>query len=433
MKKIMIIILILLSFIPSNVLAITTISRITDFQLSYIAKDVYRGTARFHSIIPNKLKFEFWSPGGTYYTHTELHPSGIKSPHYVWLFCNGTYNLSWYEDNLLVGKVENIVTTELKNQPCISTSNYDIAKEYIDNGDDGYFDIVGGNLDGDKKRISYVKIPGGDSYELIKWDENLNDWGTTPIQINDGSTPGDDGYFDIDEGGFYKVIVRDDEGNMIDNDTIDDDEFNNSINNTSCNGCMKIYEMLACPAWDQYVGDIAEAIGGAIPPPPNMNDSIDYLLDQLEGIDMTPTEPEPPAPFDPGYPEQQIDLPEPIETNLTPEPNAFPIETGGDGSGAVVITDPTAWTPDNNDIGYVPPDPDPDTEPEYNPPTTTPETTPDYNPPGATEDTPPDYNPPSTVTDEIPDYNTGNDENETTPDYNTGNENNSNVPDYDYQ
>jgi hypothetical protein len=412
----------------SSVFAYSIVPEIRYFNYQYIeSKDVYKGVYGFNGFA-NKIRFEFWTPTNVYYTHTETYSGGLTGV--VWLLCNGTYDLTIYNGSTFVGKIENIITTELNEQPCMSSADYNTVKDYFDDGDTGGdFNANGSILNGGNKRISYDRLNGATDYDLFKWNENSTDWGT-PIQTNDGNND----YFDITEDGYYKIVARDEFGNIINYDYIDNDQFKYNTENNNCNGCKTLNEMLACPAWDQYMNEFGEMISGAIPAPPDMNLSMDYLIDQLAEQEVTPIEPVAPAPFEPDYPEQEIDLPEPIETDLEPDPNAFPIETGGEGSGAVIVTDPTEWTPDNTDIGYNPPNPDSDNAPDYEPPTTEPETPPDYNAPGGDSDTPPDYNPPSTVTDEIPDYNAGNEESDTPPDYNAGNENNNDdVPNYNYQ
>lgn len=330
--------------------------------------------------------------------------------------CNGTFNYHFELNGEIVGYIYNLETTLIEDELCKQEipgdDENDIKTRITDNTSNG------------KKRINYDEN-GSVNYSLQKSNDN----GTTWQDINNNTDSGTgSGYFEVTNPGYYRIIGTDENDNIISKDYISESEFETS----KCDGCKTLNEMLACPAWDTYMSEFSEMISGAIPAPPSIEEGMDYLIEKLAEQTVEPEEPTAPEPFEPGYEEIETDLPTVIETEIEPAPTDYEPETGGPGSGPVIITDPEEWTPDDTDLGYTPPAPDPDTAPTYNEPGGDTETPPTYNPPGGGGGTPPTYTPPGGTPDTPPTYTPPGGTPGTTPGYNFPGSSGGGVPDYDY-
>ena len=406
MKKITALVLALLILLPfQSFAAIETTGNIQYYDIQYsAAKDQYilnyylTGTA-------NNINIYFISGGGTPWTKT-WGPESINRT--IFLNCNGEYDYYFRIGTKTIGYIQNIETSSIMTPICSATtpgdSNDDLNLKPTPINDGS------GTATGDF-RLNYTDIPGGSYYRL----DYSTDGGAT--WTNKGENNGSNGYFDVTKSGLYRLTAYNSGNNVISRDIIGNDEFN--LN--KCDGCKTLIDMLNCPAWDDYMGEFGDMIAGAIPEPPSIEDGMDYLIDKLAEQTVEPEEPEAPEAFDPGYEEELPDLPEVIETDVTPSPSDFTPETTGTGSGPVILTDPGAWVPDDTDAGYNPPDPAADTAPDYEPPGGATETPPNYTPPGTIADTPPNYTPPGTVPDTPPVY--------TIP----GGGGGGTIPDYDYE
>lgn len=50
---------------------------------------------------------------------------------------------------------------------------------------------------------------------------------------------------------------------------------------TDCTECEKLAEMLACPEWDTYMGELTDAFADALPPPPDWDEVAEIMADHI--------------------------------------------------------------------------------------------------------------------------------------------------------
>src|SRR5690606_17904408 len=176
----------------------------------------------------------------------------------------------------------------------------------------------------------------------------------------------------------------------------------------SCDACKWLTDALACPAWDEYMGELTDAIRDALPPPTNWDEVastfVDHFSDYFGGVPVPPTKEQinsnitPPQPtLDTSVPDAEL-IPQvpsdfndgPLDTDITTgeqieivdeseafdiyEPDAF---IDSDPHGVMVFpNDPRNHSggikePDTIDTGYPMPTPQPqdNNEPEVDMPT----------------------------------------------------------------
>jgi hypothetical protein len=411
MKKIFIILSFLFVLNIQNVFAYTTTNYTTNGQIQYSdliyspSKDQYI-LNYYYSGYANNIKLTFFSAiSGNTYVRNWPSESVNKT---IFFNCNGIYDVFLRIGEQNQASINDIITTNIVNPVCLSTTPGEDPNDLNTN--------VSQN-DGDYK-LNYDDVPGGNKYDLEKSNDGGNTWNV--INTNTGSN----GDFTIDRSGFYRITAYDINNNIISRDVIGENELNSS----KCDGCTLLNQILACPAWDDFMKGFDDLLKNNIPTPSDMGSEI---VDQLADQDVTPDAPEIPDPYDPGYPDQPLDLPEKIETDLTPNPDDFKLETTGDGAGPVEISDPAAWTPDNSDKGYVPPDPDEDTAPNYEMEETE-ETAPDYNSSTTEPETAPNYNITDPPADSLPSYSATSTAGPM-PGYNIGPNSTNTIPGYDYE
>jgi len=417
MKKITAILLAMMIIFPfQSYAAITTTDNISYYDVSFSpARDQYILNYSFTGSA-NNIYIYFVSDTGTVWTKT-WGPEAINKT--IFINCNGEYDYFFKLNNSNVGYIQNIISTEIVTPICTTTTPGE-NEDNLNLTSTGKNDSSG-TPTGDY-RLNYIDLPDGAYYRL----HQSTDGGTTWNLVDENTGLG--GHFDVTKPGLYRLTAYNSSDEILSKDIINSTEFNNG----KCDGCKTLTEMLACPAWDTYMSEFSEMISGAIPAPPSIEEGIDYLIEELAAQTVEPEEPTAPEPFDPGYEEIETDLPTVIETEIEPEPTDFEPETGGPGSGPVIITDPEEWTPDDTDLGYTPPAPDPDTAPTYNEPGGGTETPPTYTAPGGGGDTPPTYTPPGSVADTPPTYTPPGGTSETIPGYNLPGSSGGGVPDYDY-
>ena len=423
MKKLIALVIVFTIALPSW--AFAQVQKSDNIQIHYFTYDSSRDQYILDYTLSgyaNAVVTVFITPTGT--TYTKEWGSWTVNRR-IFHNCNGTFNYNFTVNDKVIGYIYGLETTQIQNEVCSQkipgTDPSDVNPTINDRDDGG-------------KRITYTKDdgsgnngggidPSGHRLEISRdggqtWDS----FADNPIGSGGGGTY-QTGYFDVPYPGYYRIVTYDENNNTLSTDYIDESEFENT---STCNGCKTLSEMIACPAWDDYVGDLSSAIAEAIPPPPPIEDGMNYLIEKLAEQDVEPIVPDPPAPYDPGYEEQQIDLPEKIETDINPSPTDFEPVTEGEGEGAISLIDPNAWVPDDTDIGYQSPDPDSINPKEYEY-TDDPQNPPDYD--FGNEETIPDYDYNET-NGQLPNYeynDTGN-----IPDYETGNQNGGGVPDYNY-
>ncbi|NHN35539.1 hypothetical protein [Paenibacillus agricola] len=134
-----------------------------------------------------------------------------------------------------------------------------------------------------------------------------------------------------------------------------------------CPVCVELNQLLQCPDWDVYMGELTEAIKAALPPPPDWQDiadkigkaTVDELSDYIGEVPVPPSQAEIDGNMDRPLPVVDNHAPDPAE--LVPklpagyeQPKVFDIESGP----AIDITDgsqPFEILQPLNNIQYDPP------------------------------------------------------------------------------
>lgn len=267
-------------------------------------------------------------------THYDLNFNGTPTGH-MYLTCNGTYTINFYDaSDSLVGYFDNILTNEIVDPTCNSYENQtgqnDLNATQHDNGDGTYkidwSHAVGGTHTKVLKNgqevsytngTSYTGQPG--SYTLLDFDNEGKITGISDLTVPDGTiSGGTSGNGEAGSGGG-------DGGN----------------GGGSCNGCEMLEQMLACPGWSQYMGDLTGAIKDALPPPPNWDDiadkigraTVNHLSDYLGNVPDAPSQSQIDNATQSPLPD--VDATDPDASNLVPtmptdfdEPIPFNIDNG---------------------------------------------------------------------------------------------------------
>lgn len=282
-------------------------------------------------------------------------PSGL---HY--LTCNGTYKMEFYSGTQLIGSSPMMQTTQIQNAVCSS---------YGDDEAGGINDI---NLrytkDADGKRyIEWDPVPGAGWYDVYRNGVYIHG-GASYVTKED--VP--------DDGSTYTVIARTSQGsgdNLGQGDVVTPPAGTDPTDPaTGCDGCQQIKDMLACPEWDQYMGEWGKVIRENVPPAPDwdmvagkMRDAIvpamgqelvnrapeiaEIIADEFQSREK-PVSPPPTAPtFDPSaqLPHLQ-DIPSPVPFDAsTNNPDFTPDFSQSE---PFTIPDPANITYSDTDKGY---------------------------------------------------------------------------------
>jgi hypothetical protein len=210
----------------------TTVASSTFYYVSYL--DQYRmdyGTVSGST----KYTLHFVAANGTVYNADyNFAPTGT---HY--LTCNGKYNMLFYNaSSVLIASTAEIITTAIVNPTCNS---------YAD-GATGKDDLSGSVTNG---KITWQPKPDAVNYEIYKDGVKVGETtGTEYTPTSDGS---------------YSVVAKDTTGAIVGQTDI------NVTSNpaTTCDECTKLSQLLACPDWGTYMGELTNAVKAAIPPPPD--------------------------------------------------------------------------------------------------------------------------------------------------------------------
>lgn len=291
----------------------------------------------------DNYKYDYTKPAGaTRYELHYLYPDGQtqykrdyeQAPtgtHY--LTCNGTYEMRFFDGSgQLIAKSPHMVTTEMINPTCSSHS-----------GDGGYKDFTANktkNPDGSVS-LDWTAPPGATKYDIYKNGQKIGE--TT------------DTNYTGDSDGNYSVIGKDASGNIVGQADLP------PSNSGSCGDmCQKLRDALACPEWDQYMGELTQAIKNALPPPPDWDAIADkigaatirHLADYMGDVPSVPTKQQieneitpPLPPLNTAVPEADIAPTVPSDFN---NPMEFDITTGTeipivDGSESFEIYDPDKY------------------------------------------------------------------------------------------
>lgn len=271
------------------------------------------------------LVMYFETTSGTPYT-LDFTPANAGQIFY--LTCNGTYQFQYKSggaDAFWTGLIE---TTAIQNPTCQSYSDGgardDLNADYEET-EDGY-------------KVNWDGMTGCDEYEVWKngqligtvpggtggpYSQNLTESGTVSIVCNSAG--------DYQAHSDLQVPTW---------DGIDGPGGGSG----GCDACQKLRDALACPEWDQYMGELTAAIQAALPPPPDWPSIADIFVDKF--ADYFGDVPTPPTvteienevtpdlpPIDTSVPEADIDIDapddysQPIPFDITDTPE-IPVEDG---------------------------------------------------------------------------------------------------------
>lgn len=288
----------------------------------------------------NMVRLTFNSPTGTYYESDFTVVNGI-----IYLTCNGTYNIKFYSGTTQLDETGNFVTTKIEQPSCQS---------YADGGaKDDYSVSKTQDADGNTV-LSWNADPNASKYEVWKDGQKVAE--TTTTNYNAGK-----------DGGGFTIIGKDSAGNTVgESDTNVDPSSGSGTDPTdpSCDACKWLTDQLACPAWDEYMGELTGAIKAALPPPPNWPSIADVFVDKFSNyfgdVPVPPSIPQIESNIRPPLPPINTSVPEAsMEPIVPPAFNEGAIEsdiTSGqeieveDGSEPIEIYEPNKYI-DSDEVG----------------------------------------------------------------------------------
>lgn len=199
------------------------------------------------------LRLEFTSATGTYYEVDYTGVTGI-----MYLTCNGTYNAKFFNGTTLLDQTGSFVTTQIENPTCQS---------YSDGGAKNDLNIRQSVNEYGETVLDWDEIPGAATYEV--WKDGVKVEEPSATTHNAGT-----------DGGAYTVSAKDEYGNILGESDINIEASSSTGTDPttpSCDGCQFLKDMLACPDWDQYMGELTQAIEDALPPPPDWDSVADKI------------------------------------------------------------------------------------------------------------------------------------------------------------
>lgn len=250
-----------------------------------------------------RYELHFESSTGQKFVGSYNHkPSGI---HY--LTCNGEYRMTFYDGSGQVVHTWGPVTTTQIIQPTCSSyadgvSGLDDLKAKATQIGDGRY------------RLDWSSVPDATNYKVYK-DGQLID--STPGNISETGK------------GSISVVAYDQNGNIVGRSDL-------TVPKANSDCCQWLSDLLACPDWDKYMGEMTKAIKNALPTLPEWRQIADQFVaafaDWAGPVPEPPSVPEiaanitPPMPtVDTSVPEADFDLKVPDEYN---QPINFDITTG---------------------------------------------------------------------------------------------------------
>jgi hypothetical protein len=325
-----------------------------------------------------RYELHFTAPNGTPYMRAyEQAPTGV---HY--LTCNGSYEMQFFNGTgSMIAKSPAMTTTEIVSPTCDS----------VPGTGTGFTDIT---VRTTPTGIEWDPVPGATDYDVYKDGTQIGTTTGTSMDVPTG-------------GGPVTVVAKDSTGAVIGQTDVTPAPNTDPPPSTGCDGCEFLKDMLACPEWDTYMGDLTGAISDALPPPPDWdlvadkigNAVIGKLSDYIGTVPTAPTVPE----IDSGT---HVDLPPinnqvPDAQNLNPEvpadfntPKPFdlsdaPVIQVPDESRPFIISDPMSNVPhDDPGVPVLPGDSSNDNGGIVDPISTLPASTPKPSGPPPTDTTP---------------------------------------------
>lgn len=408
-------------------------------------------------------KYDYTVPSGSsYYELHYLNPDGStaymreynQTPTGVhYLTCNGTYQMRWFDSpgGTLIAQSELMTTTGIQDPTCSSYAgtgydDFDVTKTVNDDGtvtfewqkpseDTHHYDVY---VNGNRVPIHYTEETSGRSYTTVNCNQTLGNICDNPISFmavkEDGNIVGQ-----VDFTGTPSSGGGGDGGSS-----------------DGCDGCALLTDMLACPAWDEYMGDWRNLLNDVIPPPPDWQEVANIMRDTIvpamgqELVNRAPViadiiadefESRESPVYPPGsLPTYTAPEPLPTMTDMTTDVQ-FDLNSGVpsfepdySGSQSFTIPDPMDLELSDDDAGYVAPQPTP-SEPNrsYQGQDVAPEPDPGYAGSASDDVTPPGYtitNPDATAP--ARDYVMGGDDGGPIPGYVGSGDDPGTAPGYDY-
>lgn len=277
-------------------------------------KDEYRVD---HGLPPygtwDSMRVYFETVTGTPYSASYT-PSQVSGKIY-YLTCNGTYQFFFDSGGVELYWTKIIVTTQIQNPSCLSYpdggAKNDLGASYNDNGDGTY-------------SLDWQSHPNASNYEIWLNGQKIADVpaGSNLNQVINGT-------------GAVNIVAKDPNGNTVGHSDLQVPEYNGQpdwARNGSCDVCQKLKDLLACPDWDAYMGELTGAIRNALPTLPEWRNIADQFVDAFDDYfgdppaipNPTHIAPEIPA-IDTSYNEADISPAVPSEYNT---PIEFDITTG---------------------------------------------------------------------------------------------------------
>lgn len=229
-------------------------------------------------------------------THGVPYSKVIDNSEYVYLTCKGSYTFEYLDEDMRVLNTgQPIDTTEINSNVCnsygnqkeIDTNVYKLtdSNNVLVNKNEGYrtdqyvlfpdqqypqyfgemSETTHFGTEPGKKLIFVTYAPDGSLYDVVTYDSNIGDYSNYDKSNN---AVGEDGLPNGDSG-------------------------NGGGAGSGCDACKMLTDLLACPAWDDYMTELTQAIQNALPPPPNWQEVAEIFVnefaDYFGDVPTTPT------------------------------------------------------------------------------------------------------------------------------------------------
>lgn len=231
----------------------------------------------------------------------EHKPTGI---HY--LTCNGEYRMRFYNSSgSIVHTLGPVYTTQIINPTCSSYADgvsgaNDLNAKATDMGDGKY-------------HLDWSSLPNADRYEI--WKDGQREGTTTGNSYETGK-------------GSVSIVAFDEDGNIVGRSDLIVPKANSEC-------CQWLSDILDCPDWDRYMGELTKAIKNALPTLPEWrliaDQFVNSFADYFGPVPDPPTVPEISSKIRPTLPPLDTDVPrvEPaVPSDYNNGPLPFDITTG---------------------------------------------------------------------------------------------------------
>lgn len=249
-----------------------------EYQLRYAIGGLPEGTYQ--------VRANFWSTTNVYYDTVFDNPTKI-----AYLTCNGTYIFEMLDVNgNTIAETVQIHTTKIKNPPCQSYENGGLKNDINLKGEingDGHLELTWDAIPGAKQYEIYVDgifyDSNADSLTVTKFYGDDMDKLITIVALNDQDQV-------IGSGDYIRDVS---EGGNGGNNGGGDNGGGGNGGNGACDACKMLTDALECPAWNDYMGELTQAIKDALPPPPDWDEVastfVDHFADYFGDVPAVPT------------------------------------------------------------------------------------------------------------------------------------------------